>query len=73
MLFDISPPPPPTQEENVLGQVGKGVYVLMSGLDYERLVLSAGPLGYQPFEDFFASPLANHTKHKNKNHAVLLR
>ena len=29
------PPPPPPQ----------GVYVLMSGLDYERLVLSAGPLG----------------------------
>lgn len=25
-------------EENVLGQVGKGVYVLMSGLDLERLV-----------------------------------
>ena len=32
-------------KENVLGQVGKGVYVLMSGLDLERLVLSAGPLG----------------------------
>ncbi|KAJ2562600.1 hypothetical protein GGH12_003126 [Coemansia sp. RSA 1822] len=31
--------------ENVLGQVGRGVYVLMSGLDYERLVLSGGPLG----------------------------
>jgi len=31
--------------ENVLGDVGKGVYVLMSGLEYERLVLSAGPLG----------------------------
>ena len=31
--------------ENVLGEEGKGVYVLMSGLDYERLVLSAGPLG----------------------------
>ncbi|KAF9156623.1 hypothetical protein DFQ26_009295, partial [Actinomortierella ambigua] len=31
--------------ENVLGEVGKGVYVLMSGLDYERLVLSGGPLG----------------------------
>ncbi|KAJ2157694.1 hypothetical protein GGF46_004322 [Coemansia sp. RSA 552] len=30
---------------NVLGQVGRGVYVLMSGLDYERLVLSGGPLG----------------------------
>jgi isovaleryl-CoA dehydrogenase len=32
-------------EENVLGAVGRGVNVLMSGLDYERLVLSAGPLG----------------------------
>jgi isovaleryl-CoA dehydrogenase len=32
-------------EENVLGEVGKGVNVLMSGLDYERVVLSAGPLG----------------------------
>ena len=31
--------------ENVLGQEGRGVNVLMSGLDYERLVLSAGPLG----------------------------
>ncbi|WP_209601061.1 isovaleryl-CoA dehydrogenase [Sinorhizobium kostiense] len=32
-------------EENVLGKVGEGVNVLMSGLDYERVVLSAGPLG----------------------------
>ena len=32
-------------EENVLGAVGNGVNVLMSGLDYERVVLSAGPLG----------------------------
>jgi isovaleryl-CoA dehydrogenase len=32
-------------EENVLGQVGKGVNVLMSGLDYERAVLAAGPCG----------------------------
>jgi isovaleryl-CoA dehydrogenase len=31
--------------ENVLGSVGKGVNVLMSGLDYERSVLAAGPLG----------------------------
>ncbi|KAJ3413598.1 hypothetical protein HDV05_007823 [Chytridiales sp. JEL 0842] len=31
--------------ENILGEVGKGVYVLMSGLDLERLVLAAGPLG----------------------------
>jgi len=32
-------------DENVLGEVGKGVYILMSGLDSERLVLGAGPLG----------------------------
>ncbi|SEI75091.1 isovaleryl-CoA dehydrogenase [Allopseudospirillum japonicum] len=32
-------------EENVLGEVGKGVRVLMSGLDYERTVLAAGPIG----------------------------
>jgi isovaleryl-CoA dehydrogenase len=32
-------------EENVLGRVGKGIDVLMSGLDYERLVLAGGPLG----------------------------
>ena len=32
-------------EENVMGQLGRGVNVLMSGLDYERAVLAAGPLG----------------------------
>lgn len=32
-------------EENVLGGVGHGVRVLMSGLDYERAVLAAGPIG----------------------------
>ncbi len=32
-------------EENVLGEVGRGVNVLMSGLDYERAVLAAGPTG----------------------------
>jgi isovaleryl-CoA dehydrogenase len=31
--------------ENVLGEDGKGVKVLMSGLDYERAVLAGGPLG----------------------------
>src|SRR5687768_4684346 len=31
--------------ENVLGEEGKGVKVLMSGLDYERAVLAGGPLG----------------------------
>jgi isovaleryl-CoA dehydrogenase len=32
-------------EENVVGKVGEGVKILMSGLDYERAVLAAGPLG----------------------------
>ncbi|MBI1264165.1 MAG: isovaleryl-CoA dehydrogenase [Alphaproteobacteria bacterium] len=32
-------------EENVLGSVGGGVRVLMSGLDYERAVLASGPIG----------------------------
>jgi isovaleryl-CoA dehydrogenase len=32
-------------EENILGAVGGGVRVLMSGLDYERAVLAAGPIG----------------------------
>jgi len=31
--------------ENVLGKVGHGVNILMSGLDYERVILSGGPLG----------------------------
>jgi len=34
--------------ENVLGQVDDGVRVLMSGLDFERAVLAAGPLGIMP-------------------------
>ncbi|CEG57359.1 isovaleryl-CoA dehydrogenase [Legionella fallonii] len=32
-------------EENVLGEVNKGAKVLMSGLDYERTILAAGPVG----------------------------
>ncbi len=32
-------------DDNVLGQVNQGVEVLMSGLDYERVVLAGGPLG----------------------------
>lgn len=31
--------------KNVLGQVNKGIYVLFSGLDLERVMLAAGPLG----------------------------
>ena len=36
-------------QENMLGELNHGVRVLMEGLDIERLVLSAGPLGYAPF------------------------
>ena len=32
-------------EENIIREPGRGVNVLMSGLDYERVVLSGGPLG----------------------------
>jgi isovaleryl-CoA dehydrogenase len=32
-------------EENILGQLNKGAQVLMSGLDYERMLLAAGPVG----------------------------
>lgn len=31
--------------ENIIGKMDHGVYVLMKGLDYERLLLSAGPVG----------------------------
>lgn len=31
--------------ENLMGSEGQGVYILMKGLDYERLILSAGALG----------------------------
>lgn len=31
--------------ENLLGEIDRGVYVLMKGLDYERLILAAGPVG----------------------------
>ena len=41
LLFDDCEVP----EENILGTAGQGVDVLMSGLDYERAVLAAGPLG----------------------------
>jgi len=41
LIFDNCEVP----EENVLGGVGEGVKVLMSGLDYERAVLSGGPTG----------------------------
>ena len=55
-------------EENILGELNKGVNVLMSGLDYERAVLAAGPLGimqscmdivvpYVPEREQFGQPI----------------
>ncbi len=41
LIFENCPVP----EENILGEEGNGAAVLMSGLDYERVVLAAGPLG----------------------------
>ncbi|KJE92699.1 isovaleryl-CoA dehydrogenase [Capsaspora owczarzaki ATCC 30864] len=47
--------------ENVMGGVGKGVYVLMSGLDYERLVLAGGSTGLMQAALDIAIPYA-HTR-----------
>jgi isovaleryl-CoA dehydrogenase len=48
--------------ENVLGEVGKGVNVLMSGLDYERAVLAAGPLGIMQAAMDVVIPYVHHRK-----------
>ena len=41
LIFDRAPVP----KANILGQLNKGSAILMSGLDYERTVLAAGPIG----------------------------
>jgi len=57
--------------ENVLGEENKGVYVLMSGLDYERLVLAAGPVGIMQAACDVAFEYAHQRKQKNqKNRRV---
>ncbi|KAK7904351.1 hypothetical protein WMY93_016958 [Mugilogobius chulae] len=43
-------------EENTLGPLNKGVYVMMSGLDLERLVLASGPIGIMQAVLDFAVP-----------------
>jgi isovaleryl-CoA dehydrogenase len=48
--------------ENILGDVGKGVYVLMSGLDLERLVLAGGPLGLMQSAMDFVIPYVHDRK-----------
>lgn len=48
--------------ENVMGKVNKGIYVLFSGLDIERLVLSGGPLGLMQATIDVAFPYAHMRK-----------
>ena len=49
-------------EENLLGALGRGVSVLMSGLDYERVVLAAGPLGIMQAAMDAALPYVHHRR-----------
>ncbi|MGA2794121.1 MAG: isovaleryl-CoA dehydrogenase [Roseiarcus sp.] len=49
-------------EENLLGALGRGVNVLMSGLDYERVVLAAGPLGIMQAAMDVALPYVHHRR-----------
>src|SRR6266576_909493 len=49
-------------EENVLGEVCDGVTILMSGLDYERVVLAAGPLGIMQACMYVVTPYVHDRK-----------
>ncbi|KFB10604.1 isovaleryl-CoA dehydrogenase [Nitratireductor basaltis] len=52
--------------ENVLGEEGQGVKVLMSGLDYERVVLAGGPLGIMAAAMDVAVPYVSERKQFGK-------
>lgn len=52
--------------KNMLGKENKGVYVLMSGLDYERLVLAAGPVGLMQAACDVAFDYAHQRKQMNQ-------
>ncbi|MCF6436234.1 MULTISPECIES: isovaleryl-CoA dehydrogenase [Pseudoalteromonas] len=54
-------------EENILGQLNEGVKVLMSGLDYERVVLAAGPLGIMQACMDIVVPYIHERKQFNKS------
>jgi isovaleryl-CoA dehydrogenase len=49
-------------QENVLGAIGQGAKILMSGLDYERVVLAAGPLGLMAAALDLAAPYTRERK-----------
>ncbi|KAH8379135.1 hypothetical protein KR009_003206 [Drosophila setifemur] len=52
--------------KNILGQENRGVYVLMSGLDFERLVLAAGPVGLMQAACDVAFDYAHQRKQMNQ-------
>ncbi|CAH9060899.1 Acyl-CoA dehydrogenase [Pseudoalteromonas holothuriae] len=54
-------------EENILGNLNEGVKVLMSGLDYERVVLAAGPLGIMQACMDIVVPYIHERKQFNKS------
>ncbi|WP_284069977.1 acyl-CoA dehydrogenase family protein, partial [Escherichia coli] len=53
-------------EENILGRLNDGVTVLMSGLDYERAVLAAGPVGIMQAAIDLVLPYARERKQFGK-------
>lgn len=53
--------------ENILGELNRGVYVLMKGLDYERLLLSAGPVGIMQAAFDLSLQYVNERKQFGKN------
>ncbi len=53
-------------EENILGELNKGVRVLMSGLDYERVVLAGGPVGIMQAVLDVAMPYVHERKQFNQ-------
>lgn len=62
LIFENCPIP----ATNLLGGEGKGVYVLMSGLDYERVVLAAGPVGLMQASLDYVLPYLRQRKQFNQ-------
>lgn len=54
-------------DENLIGEKDKGVYILMKGLNYERLVLAAGPVGLMQFALDITLPYIRERKQFNKS------
>ena len=54
-------------EENILGELNRGAKVLMSGLDYERTVLAAGPIGIMQAAMDIVVPYVHERKQFNQS------